>query len=248
MNQSPDILIRPLGGCVRIPIVPRASQTDDSVGLAWEELHRANPVLHDGPILLALADELRRGELVCRAGGYRELATASMLGRADRTRALGVCGLVVGRDSRGDRHVLFGRRGVQTRIYGGMWENAPSGTVAPPRAGAESVAMAELVASLRDEGIEELGIDLAAADVTAVAMLEDARACSVDVVLSAELPGAIDARASMCVASARRWEYVDTAWVAERDIEAWIERDSAAISPPTLGLVRWWMGGRGRSR
>ncbi|MFN7022009.1 MAG: hypothetical protein ACK4WH_11875, partial [Phycisphaerales bacterium] len=215
------VRVRGVGGrgvrmVVRSGLAPAG--VDAEVDRVWEEMRRANPRLHDGPVALVEAAGPGEGEWACRAGRYREVATARALGR--RVRALGVSGLVIGRDGRGVEHALFGRRGSQTRIYGGLWEHAPSGTVGILGDGAERIGVDQLAGVLREEGLEEVGIDLGkAAEVRAVATVEDARACSVDVVMRVEVGGVIEPRWAPCAAGASgAWEYTDTAWVGVREV------------------------------
>jgi len=241
VNNAHEIIVRGLANDdVHVVIEPgpqaASASVDRAVEHAWEELRQANTRLHDGPIMLADATRLARGELVCRHGSYKELATAVVLRRS--VRALGVCGVVVGRDGRGHEHVLFGRRSGETRVYGGMWENAPSGTVAPPRAGMQSLGLEQLSHVLRTEGIEELGLELVSTNVRAIATLEDSHARSVDVVLRVEVGGVIERRETMCASGAcGRWEYVDAAWVEVGEIALWM--NGGGLSSPTVALMRW---------
>lgn len=249
-DEYDGVRVRGVGGRgVRMVVRPCVAPAgvDAEADHAWEEMRRANPRLHDGPVVLVVDEGSGDGEWVCRVGRYRELATARELGR--RVRALGVSGLVIGRDGRGVEHALFGRRGSQTRIYGGLWEHAPSGTVGGLGAGTESIVVDDLSGVLREEGLEEVGIDLGgAAEVRAVATVEDARACSVDVVIRVEIGGEIDPRSAPCAAGANgAWEYADTAWVEVREVGAWAGRAGEALSPPTRAMLRWlgWWGGPG---
>lgn len=211
---------------------PAPLRADAEVDGVWELLRAENPRLHDGPVLLI--DHEGR----CSCSTYRTLATAARLGRT--IRSLGVQGLVIGRDATGGKHVLFGRRSRETRIYGGMWENAPSGTVTPPDETIATLGLPHLAAALRGEGLEELGIDLADSEIRWLAMLEDPEAMSVDAVLEVRPRRPIQPRAAPCrAADSGRWEYIDTAWVADEDLPDWTRRCVSAISPPTLALLEW---------
>lgn len=232
--------VRPLtSGLNRIAIASPAPPVapDDRVAAAWATLRAANPSLHDGPVLLVDPEPLTQGEFRCRIDTYRTLAAAAVLGRD--IRALGVCGIVTALDARGEEHVLFGRRGSSVRMYPGHWENAPSGSVAPPGDAAE-LTLADLAEALADEGDEELGIDLRRAPAAAIALLDDPTAHSLDVVLEVRLGTPIDPRQGLCSLTADR-EYVDLAWLDRRNLSSWLIHAAAGVSPPTLALVQWWL-------
>lgn len=198
---------------------------------AWESLRAANPRYHDGAMLVVES----RSPLTVRRDTYRTLATAAIF---DPTiRALGVQGVVIGRDRSEHEHTLFGRRSAETRIYGGLWENAPSGgmTAAPGRG---ALSLGDFIGALRGEGIEELGLDLADAEIKPIALLDDPRAFSIDLVLEVRPHRPIDPRAIPCSArDGGRWEYIDAAWVRWDQIGGWMRRDRAAFSPSTLVLA-----------
>lgn len=205
----------------------------------WEELRSRNPRLFDGPVLLLdLAALVERRELLARRGTYKTLATAELLGRGD-VRALGVQGLVTARDRDGEACLLLGRRGADVRIYPGQWENAPSGTVEPTRGSV--IGMPELLHALADEGQEEVGIDLHAGRAICMAILDDAMARTVDVVVYVELDAVVTSRVIACQdQDCGIGEYAMAAWSPIADVTAWVEREPGAVSPPTRALVRWY--------
>lgn len=215
-----------------------------AIDASWALARAANPRLYDGPIVLVDADSalLAQGRLVCRPSSYRTLVAADTLeALGTRIRALGVQGLVIGRDRDGDKCLLFGRRGPETRVYPGLWENAPSGTVAPPqmlRTGDGRIGLEHLRAALCDEGLEELGIDLSRCVMTPAAIIDDPLAHSIDVVLRVDVTQQIDPRQRPCPTSdAGAWEYLDLAWVPIARVADWLARSRHAISPPTLALL-----------
>lgn len=233
------------GGALRFEvhgmIEPTAVQAA-AVDAMWEELRQENPRLYDGPVLLADRHSVKQGRLLCFRGSYKHLAVsaaAAAMKPAEKTPpppflALGVQGVVVGMDADGDEVVLMGRRSSETRIYGGLWENAPSGTVPPPPEGQDFLDWAEIITALRAEGMEELGLNLDASSVSWIALLEDRVAGSMDVVLRVNL-GRVDARRLPCPIHEGRWEYVDAAWVPVKRLASWIH-GGAAVSPPTAAL------------
>lgn len=203
----------------------------------WNTLRRENPRLFDGPVLLAEGAAKDGEEMVCRRATYKTLVTAHAAGLS--VRALGVQGVLVGRDRAGDEHVLLGRRSSGTRIYGGQWENAPSGTIKPPVAGAAAVDWPHIMAALHEEGLEELGLNLDASRVGWAALMDDPQAQSLDVVVRLEISGPIDPRRVPCACGDNgRWEYSGAAWALTSGLGEWIARDPAAVSPPTRALMR----------
>ena len=232
-------------------------QLDSNAQLAidrkWSELRNINPRLHDGPILLAefsYASGSRatgsprfaatRADLavIARPATYKLLATATHLNT--HVRALGVQGIVTAHDASGEEHLLLGRRGSEVRIYQGLWENAPSGTVMPPNSSSSFLDQTHFVSAIIDEGLEETGLNLSNSSISWIAMLDDAQAHSLDVVLKLQMQETIDPRAVPCPADdTHAWEYAATAWTPLATLHAWAEQNAHAVSPPTLALTRW---------
>jgi len=232
------------GEAIRVRAAPSASPVFDvgepppandahaaATSRAWVDATRTQPRLFDGPMLFVDAPT--------RAvrGTYKALVAAA--GQHLPIRSLGAQGLVIARDRTGHQHLLLGRRSGQTRSYPGLWENAPSGTMTPPPPSQTRLTLPDFAAALRQEGIEELGIDLADADIRWLAMLEDPGAHSDDVVLEVRLHQPIDPRASICATADGRWEYADAAWIALSALSPWAADHAHAISPPTLALFGW---------
>lgn len=231
-----------LGGVLRIVISdapPSDPELKSRIDAAWHLLKTTSPRLFDGPILLVEPGlgPVRKAPLTACRDTYRTLATAHVIGRA--VRALGVQGIVRGEDAHGRAHTLFGRRSSETRIYGGLWESAPSGSLnASPDC--TELTLADCEAALREESIEELGIDLDDAVFKWQAVLEDPLAMSTDIVLEIWPPHPIDPQRSLCSADrCARWEYVDAAWVEDHELQGWFDRHTAAISPPTSAMLCW---------
>jgi hypothetical protein len=128
------------------------------------------------------------------------------------------------------------------RIYPGLWENAPAGAVEPPSApglwGAEHLAR-----TLAKEEHEEVGWDLGPGGFRPIALVEDPRARSVDVVLRRDLA----ASPTPPCRRDHRGEYADLRWVPVHTLPPWLGTSSGIASPPTLALLRFlgWLGGKG---
>jgi hypothetical protein len=176
--------------------------------------------------------------LSARRATYKALATAAHVGID--VRALGVQGVITARDASGEEHLLLGRRGSDVRVYQGLWENAPSGTIKPPPESVSSLDLAHFTSALMEEGLEELGLNLRSANISWIALLDDAEALSLDAVLKLEMHHPIDPRAAPCPADdTHRWEYAATAWTPIAQLPDWTERHAHAISPPTRAVLRW---------
>jgi hypothetical protein len=250
LNISPPITLHPTPasapGLPRFTILPALDPPPPiaaAIDQLWADLKLSNPRLFDGPILITetLADMRLAGDshvLTARRASYKTLATAADVGMS--VRALGVQGIVTARDERGVQHLLLGRRSSEVRIYQGLWENAPSGTIPPPPPEDTAIDDAHYVRALLAEGIEEVGLDLNRAAMSFAALLDDAHAQSLDIVLKLAMDLPIDPRALPCPSQdCGRWEYADTAWIALPDLPAWSATNAHAISPPTLTLLRW---------
>ena len=254
-DDIPGVVIHPIPpeacGSLRFEVLPAVEPTGDvarAIDLMWEDLKRARARLHDGPILLVDRKAMESGRLVVRRGTYKTLATAAHVGMD--VYALGVQGVLTGRDEDGDECVLMGRRSSQVRMYAGMWENAPSGTVTPPSlpldGGADAVDWAHVITALRQEGFEELGLDVSSSRVSWLALLVDEAARSIDVVLKLEFERRVRSRVGSCQDDGcERWEYAESGWVPRTKLLEWAERERGAfgVSPPTRALVRWMDSG-----
>jgi hypothetical protein len=201
----------------------------------WERLLRENPRLHDGPIVAVERAEAPINRLRCRIDTYKRLVAQP---EAD-VWMLGVKGWVVGRDPSGAQYVLIARRGTQTRMYGGMWENAPAGGVEPPRDERTDLHLDWLIESLSSEATEELGISADWSAARPVALLRDHNARSYDLVLGIDLPGAIDPGTTpRCEHGSHAWEYIDAAWLARADAPALLNSAARPTSPPLKTMLR----------
>lgn len=248
MNTSPDRKQAP--NLCRVVAIPRGAAPSFTLAdapplpdqlhaareAAWARLCAANPRLHDGPILRVDPTELLAGRLIARRDGYKSLATAAHLPAELRNDiwALGIQALVTAPDTAGRPCVLLARRASTTRIYGGLWENAPSGTVAPPPRSsvATTIGPAELLAALRQEAQEELGLNMSDCSPKFLVWLHDPTARTIDLILDCPLP----ATTLLPCHAATNWEYLDAAWVPITELAPWFIANPHALSPPTAAL------------
>lgn len=240
----------PLGPRVRIDV--RASLARDptqqqSIDHAWAAMRTKNPRLYDGPMLAVDSIRPEQGHITLRVASYMALAVQARpsLGGAGLdtgTEQFSVTGVLTRIDEHGRECVLLAQRGTTTRIYGGLWELAPSGGVEPPPA-AGSLTELDLIHQLRMESQEELGPTLQLAEPRVVALCRDPIAHSLDAVIRAtasiepienghgaqspEHPGG------------EAWEYSATRWAPIEHLRSWNHARDPMI-PPTLALLRFF--------
>lgn len=205
---------------------------DAAVEAEWARMRRDNPRLFDGPVL-SVARMDAGGEIVGRRDSYRRLVVQPAVPTG--VQQLSVTGVILGPDDAGRECVLLGRRGRGTRMYGGMWELAPSGGLDPPAPGRADLAIDDLRAQLARELHEEVGGRPAGslADAELAAVLHDAAAHSYDLTLRCRAGRALGEHGPV-----ERWEYDSVRWLPLADI-AGFDRDHAAeIIPPTRALFR----------
>jgi hypothetical protein len=233
----------PRGGQLAVDVADAAPIADaaarERAEREWARRSGENPRLFDGPILRVVSTDPERGLVRAERAGFKHLVTREASGV--ECTILSVTGVIVGRDARGREHVLLGRRSGQTRIYGGMWELGPSGGLTPPPPGVTTIGLDAVLAQLREEGLEELGLDLAGARCEPVCLALDELAGSDDIVVRVTPPGPIDPRRLPCRTGAcSDWEYIDTAWVPLDGLAAFDAASPDAIIPPTRALWRWF--------
>jgi 8-oxo-dGTP pyrophosphatase MutT (NUDIX family) len=209
----------------------------DAMAAAWGRMVEANPRLHDGPIWSVRAVDA--AGLVVEADQYRRLAVQDDPAVGDiGVRVLGVKGMLIARDETGAERLLLGRRGGETRVYGGLWEIAPAGGVSPRRGLDEHV----LRETLAEEMHEELGMEIDDAAATPLCLVRDDLAWSVDVVMAVAWPAVVPSSGAgrvVCAVDGCAWEYVDASWLSRAEVAKFVEGSSRAVSPPTLAVLRW---------
>lgn len=235
---------------VRIDIHPPAPAppSDARLDTAWARLCAANPRLHDGPILALDSPEPEAGRVAARRDTYRRLAVEC--GEGGGAILVAVRGILLARGERdgpaspGREHVLLGRRGEQTRMYGGTWEFLPAGGVDPPPPEQEALSPNDLIAELRRELREETGLDLPLDGAHATCFCLDRDARGFDVVLRCHLGALADLTdGTSAQGAARGWETDRTAWVPIDALPHFAAKGKQGagrtLSPVTATLARW---------
>lgn len=224
---------------------PGPAVDESAVASRWAALRAGNPRYFDGPVLSVLSigrdERPDRGawtRIACRRGRYSHLAAQNPgAGFVETyTDQLSVTAVVTGRDAAGREHVLLGRRGESTRIYGGMWELGPSGGVDAPAAGVSTLEEHELAKQVRSEVEEELGGSVRVDVGETPCMTYDAVARSWDVVARCRAIGPVRAGA----AAAGNWEYGRSEWVPVDAVGAFDALHAGSIIAPTRALLRFF--------
>jgi hypothetical protein len=141
---------------------------------------------------------------------------------------------VSGVDAGGTRHILLGRRGEGTRIYGGMWELGPSGGIDPPPPGVHALDDAAFLRQVHAEVEEEMGGGLRVRPEGTVALAYDPVARSYDIVVRCTAVGLV----TSAQAGADTWEYRGSRWLPESEIAAFDRERADRIIGTTRALFR----------
>ncbi len=216
----------------------RDAKTGAAVEGRWSELCAANPRMFNGPLLAVAGADLPSGVIECRRDDFKHLAVQDRVKTG--VEILAVSGVVIARDCAGREHVLLGKRGRQTRVYGGMWELGPSGGMPLPREGVSEIGLADFGAHLAEEMREEVGLELSGAACACVGFCRDFVAHSLDVMLRVE----VSERVEDLVTRERDWEYEDVRWLAIDEVAAFDRDHAAEIIGPTRAF--WRMAGWAR--
>ena len=213
------------GHGLRIDISPAVRPTDDhATDKRWGEMLAANPRLYSGPLLAVVSIDFEEGVIHTRRDEFKRLAVQPQVKTG--VQILSVTGVLTARDAHGTEHVLLGRRGRGTRIYGGMWELGPSGGLTPPAAMTTTLDERDAQRQVLEEAEEELGLQLglhldhspAPSPAHGVVLyVRDTIACSDDLVipLRHEEAGSLE-RLDAALKQQRAthaWEYEETQWV-----------------------------------
>lgn len=206
----------------------------------WDALRADKPRLFNGPILRYAGFDRTAHGAVARASRdwYRRL-TVQLVDPGlvqPPIMQLSVTGVLTALDHAGERHVLVGQRSNATRVYGSMWELAPSGGIDPPPMSVSRLDGFDVFRQLLTEIDEELGLPANPDPGPLLALTIDEHAWSCDAVMLIELVRPIeDIVAHTAPAAGHGWEYVTTRWIPCAEFERFV-RGMPCI-PPTTALA-----------
>jgi hypothetical protein len=195
---------------------PGGSGGKELVEKRWAAMVADNPRLYSGPLLSVVAIDGEIGVIHTMRDEFKRLAVQPQVRTG--VQILSVTGAITAKDSRGREHVLLGRRGRGTRVYGGMWELGPAGGIPPPHAIVTTLDEADAARHLLEEAEEELGLILDLAKIRPVTLyIRDTIAHSDDLtfVVGHEEAGSMERLAAQLGESraTHAWEYEETRWV-----------------------------------
>lgn len=218
------------GERLRVDILGPRVQTAEiqpAVEERWRAMCAANPRLFDGRMLSYLGFDEAAASITACVASYKHLAVQPQVPTG--VTQLGVTGVLTqGKEK--DRRVLLARRGRGTLLYPGRWEVAPSGGVDAPPSQIRQLTIANLREQLRREVHEELGLIVAPADATPIALCHDPVAPSVDIVFGLHISGGVEP-------AELNWEYDDLRWLPLCDLPHALA--SIDIIPPSRALLGW---------
>lgn len=229
---------------LRVEILPdapgRSAETERRTDELWARRRDANPRLFNGPVLAWADNPLAFDGTTIRArrDEYRRLTVQPDV--ATGVMQLSVTGLIVAPDRTGTPHLCIARRAHDTRIYGGMWELAPSGGVDPPPAGDRSLDARDLFTQLLLELTEELGLPVEPDPGTPVCVVTDPIAMSADVVIRVDIVRPVEDLIAHAEGDAHtsRWEYDAVRWIALDELGRFVRAAGPdACIPPMLDVL-----------
>lgn len=211
----------------------------DAIERRWALMVAGNPRLYSGPLLSVVTIDHELGTIHAVRDEFKRLAVQPQVKTG--VQILSVTGAITAKDNRGEPHVLLGRRGRTTRIYGGMWELGPAGGIPPPHASVSTLHESDAMRHLMEEAEEELGLTLEPASIRPASLyVRDTIANSDDLTFLIEHPDPLD-RVAAALAQSRAtqaWEYEETRWVALADLAAFDRAHSGEIIITTRAAFR----------
>ena len=184
----------------------------------WAQMVRDNPRLYSGPLLAVVSHDLDQGVIHTRRDEFKRLAVQPHV--TTGVQILSVTGAITARDANNQEHVLLGKRGRSTRVYGGMWELGPAGGIPPPHKSITTLSEADAARHLLEEAEEELGLTLDSSTLGQHALtllIRDTVAHSDDLtfLIAHGAPGSMEhLKAQLNDSRATHaWEYEETRWV-----------------------------------
>lgn len=218
----------------------------DLVEKRWAAMVDANPRLYSGPLLSVVSIDAELGVIHTARDEFKRLAVQPQVRTG--VQILSVTGAITARDAKGRTHVLLGRRGRTTRVYGGMWELGPAGGIPPPHASVATLTETDAARHLLEEAEEELGLTLESSRIPPVALyIRDTIAHSDDLtfLIAHNEAGSMERLAHDLAArrATHAWEYEETAWVALEDIPSFDANHAEEIIITTRAAFRGfgWM-------
>lgn len=228
--------IEPRAGELQLEISrERPPAPTEAVLAQWNVLLAQNPRMYDGGVLSVLTFDPEHNTIHARRDSFQRLAVQPKVPTG--VRLFAVTAALTAHDSTGREYILLGRRGTNTRVFGGMWEIGPSGGVGLPPANIQQLSYQDIAASLREEISEEIGLELPALmQGTPIAYLRDHIAFSDDLLIRYSL-GLLDDVSHL--ARPRNWEYSEVLWLPTDTVSAFDTPETIAATRAAFRMLRW---------
>lgn len=240
------------------PPDPSSNLDWPAIDARWQQLRARNPRYFDGPILAFHSLEIVRDPapitlIHAVRSSYKLLAVTNPPTPTDPTppvhtgvTQLSITAVITARDTGGRPHVLLGKRGTSTRIYGDQWELGPSGGIEPPpdRAVTATLEDRDILKQVRAEIDEELHLaTLGRTQILELLCLtHDTIANSLDLVYHVDALHTVNpAPDPTSTVAPANWEYTQSRWTP---IDTLRTLDTTLpLIPPTRALFRYlrWM-------
>jgi len=236
-DLAPVTPLGPGAGPVTVTIGPAPPEISpelaDATERRWAELLAENPRHFDGPILAIERFDPATNTIHARRDGYKRLAVQPQVETG--VRILSVTGFITALDERSRPCVLLAQRSNATRIYGGLWELAPSGGIDPPRSATGLLDLDHVRTQLASELKEELGTEPDVSTAHPIALCVDGPGHSVDVVVRVDTGLPIDAPG---VSIRDSWEYTGVHWLELTEAPAFAREHADELIPSTREMLR----------
>jgi 8-oxo-dGTP pyrophosphatase MutT (NUDIX family) len=223
---------------ITVEVAPCAEPpVDEDIQRVWSRMQRENPRLFGGGIYNVLSLDPGRGRILAAYDLYKRLVVQPEIDTG--VNQLSVSGLIIAPGDDGRRRILIGKRGEQTRMYGGMWQICPAGGVEPPEdtGSLRTLTHEDLTAQLERELEEEVGMRLGGAGAPRpIAIIHDAAARSYDIVLRVDFDHPCPPRPQ----KGAGWEHAEIRWVPLEEIPEFCSRRQVIAATRALfGSLGW---------
>ncbi|MFT5424186.1 MAG: 8-oxo-dGTP pyrophosphatase MutT (NUDIX family) [Phycisphaerales bacterium] len=258
LDQKPSELTIEIGPAARgDERAPADAEHEQEFERRWAGLCAANPRLFNGPILAYNAFDASTSTVRAHTSDYKHLAVQRDFDSRlpGGTTILSVTGILTATAQGNTRCVCVAQRSHSTRVYGGLWELAPSGgidvpggidspgEIDTPRDSSLLAFDGELAATaLKTELKEELGLEPYTCDWSAARILGlvlDERSGSLDIMFHVEHRPPRSAQPIPIglwpASGGSSWEYEAVRWVPLIELADFV-RTSPCI-PPMVDVV-----------
>ncbi|PCI08114.1 hypothetical protein COB72_08930 [bacterium] len=212
---------------IKIDRSPKAHEQADAIENAWQGLCAQNPRYFNGSMLAFDSYDPATGVIRASVEEYKFHAVRDTVDAG--ISLLAVTAIITSPNEQGVGQYLLGKRSPKTHRYGNLWELGPSGGVDVPANQIGTLDFDAIVAELKREIAEEVGLMIDHCACSPVVLVHDDAVGSVDIAIQIELEQMPDL--------SRSWEYVDTRWVSRSQLIEWAKKHPEDLIPTTVALA-----------